>query len=35
VTRVRDDHGDRVLDPHAEVPAATGKQMQAIDISAD
>ena len=35
VTRVRDERGDRVLDPHAEVPDADGKLMQAIEVSAE
>ncbi len=35
VTRVRDELGDRQLDPHAEVPAPNGTVMQPIEASAD
>jgi len=35
VTRVRDEQGDRVPDPNAAAPAASGKAMQPIDISAE
>ena len=35
VTRVRDEQGDRVLDPHAEVPTPNGTVMQPIEASAD